>query len=690
WHSLGVPDGLAGGAVRALARDRAGALWIGTSGVCRYDGRTLTTFTTQDGLASDEANTLFEDGAGRLWVGTQLGVSRFDAGRFVNHTAATGLPSGTVRSLTEDREGHVWVGTWGGASRLDGDRFVALTTRDGLASDIVDTVVPGRDGSLWFGTGVGLSHLAGGAFADLAAADGLFSSEVYAGLEAADGPLWFGTRSSIQFRTGGGLARLHGGRVETFTTGDGLSSNDVNALLEDRERNLWVGTEGGLCRYAGAAFVRYHVGNGLPSNEVRAVAVAGDGTVWLGTGAGLCRYDGAAFATFTTADGLADNIVNALAEDADDRLWVGTEGGLCRLDGRRFQAFTTADGLGNDVAAVAVDRQGRVWAATATNGVTVYRPADAPPPVAVTSVVTDRRLGAVAAVSLPTTQPFLGFEFRGISFKTRPDALQYRYRLLGLDPAWQVAHEGRTGFRDLPRGEYTFEVEAVDRDLSRSPAPARVAVRVEPPYGRLALWLGLGAALLLIARARMREARVWGILESAPDAMVIGDGNGVIQVVNRMAETLFGYAREELVGQPVEMLLPERVRPAHPANRRSYLTNPSTRPMGAALDLTARRRDGTEFPVTISLSPIVSEEGPLVAASVRDVTLRKQEEEELRQAKRAAEEASLFRSQFLANMSHEIRTPMNGIMGMVELLLDTELAPTQRNVSVRRTHLARC
>lgn len=184
------------------------------------------------------------------------------------------------------------------------------------------------------------------------------------------------------------------------------------------------------------------------------------------------------------------------------------------------------------------------------------------------------------------------------------------------------------------------------------------------------LWTKKDVTPLRVMRdAALVGARFGTLLASMPDAIILANAAGRIVLANRQADDLFGYPPGALRGQLLEVLIPQRYRAGHVGQRAAYSLDPEQRPMGMGRELYGLRRDGREFPVEISLSPLATEEGTLVMSAIRDISERKRIEHALQEKNAELADASLAKDRFLSSMSHELRTPLNAIIGFTGTLL---------------------
>jgi PAS domain S-box-containing protein len=279
--------------------------------------------------------------------------------------------------------------------------------------------------------------------------------------------------------------------------------------------------------------------------------------------------------------------------------------------------------------------------------------------------VTDRRRLAeaqarLAAIIQSSHDAIVGKTVDGVITSWNPGAERlYGYRteeIVGrhigvlLPPVSHI--EELTLLARIAEGERVeqYQAERVRKDGS----VVTVATTMSPIADATGAIVGVASVSRDIGERQRAEARFRGLLEAAPDAMICVDVDGRIALVNAQAERLFGYSRDELVGQTIELLVPARAAAIHPVRRTGYFGDPKPRPMGAGMELAGRRKDGSEFPAEISLSALETDAGLLVSATVRDVTERLEAQAERERLKAQAErerlESQLHQSQRLESL----------------------------------------
>jgi ligand-binding sensor domain-containing protein len=402
-------DGLVSNFVTSLARERGGALWIGTEeGLSRFENGGFRNYTKKDGLVAD-IRVLALGGDGTLWIGTRSGaLQSFRHAAFETPAGVSGPFTGGVRTLHEDREGALWIGAFDGLYRLKDGAIRKFTAADGFPADRVWTVHEDAQGDMWIGTVAGLYRYSDGRFTTHPlSSDEVTLRHVLSLGSDREGSLWLGF-------DGEGLARLRPSTFVTYTMRDGLPDSTVWAVVDDREGNVWMATDAGLARLRGGEIAAYealshqilsslladsrgrlwigsqrglyrldapgkcrsrvcadHVESiptgGTPRAYVRVLYEDRSGTVWAGTdSSGLVRYRDGETTTVTTKDGLSNNAIRGIAEDKAGNLWIGTKGGgLDRLRDGRVQVFTEKEGLAGDaVQSLHIDRDDTLWIAT--------------------------------------------------------------------------------------------------------------------------------------------------------------------------------------------------------------------------------------------------------------------------------------------------------------------------------------
>ncbi|MBI4661736.1 MAG: response regulator [Verrucomicrobia bacterium] len=507
------------------ARDDAlwycGAYW--DQGAYRFDGRILLRAGEEEGLLSDEVFDIAESSDGALWFATSKGLSKFNGTTIVNYTAEDGLGDGPVRDIFVDADDVLWCARGNQVSRFDPERFAGMAKRDGLikndgATAAVFDLEPDADGGFWIGTEWGGVYRTDGKklHSVPSSPERHYVRQVHRG---ADGTFWFGTRAGI-FKhedgnlvrvleqnwiialcsddegnlwyghgwNGGSLSRYHPktGETATFTTAQGLPDDHVWSIERGADGALWVGTSAGLARYQAGKLEDFSEKLGIRTGGVFHIRRDAEGAIWVHSSRGLHRLKGNDRVSIAATNGLPDQAIKCSVRTRDGIIWMGTEShGLLGYDGKAVTLLDKRDGLlGNQPFAMATNTDDSLWVGFLDGGLTRYRPSKSPPSVRLLEVQLDNQT-LTDFSNLPNTEigNHVTVRYQEIDLKTHPEKRQFWYRLATV--SGQTVFAGVTKdrrFEWTPRkgGAYTFEVQAIDRDLNYS-APARFTLRATVP-----------------------------------------------------------------------------------------------------------------------------------------------------------------------------------------------------------------
>ncbi|MES2470258.1 MAG: two-component regulator propeller domain-containing protein [Verrucomicrobiota bacterium] len=357
-------DGLPQNSVNAVLQTSDGFLWAGTNaGLARFDGVRFRSFGLHEGLRSVRIMALAEDRQGSLWAGTSGGgLSRWENGRITSFGVEEGFPSGLdVIALSADEDGSLWIGTNQGLVRWHAGTFEAIGEAQGLPQKQIRALLRDSKGTLWVSVILeGLYRRQSGRFVRESWPDGV-PSGVYSLMESRDGSIWAGCGS-------GALWQRRDGAWKQLGTADGLPKANLEALAQDGDGTIWIGTRGsGLYRSVGARFEPVTHDAEFFTLNVRSLTVDREGSVWAGiTGGGLKRLSPRVLEDWGPESGLPESMISSVTEDASGSLWAGTANqGVYRFHGGRFNKAGDPDASRNYpfIYCTTAAPDGSVWAA---------------------------------------------------------------------------------------------------------------------------------------------------------------------------------------------------------------------------------------------------------------------------------------------------------------------------------------
>ena len=558
------------GGLRKIQCDREGRGWFCTSqGVIYQDGDGFSRFTPADGLPRPILKAVFHDREDRFWFATWGGgIGVYDAHGISVFDLGAQRPGNAdeVSQLVQDRCGDIWIGyvspylypAFKSVGRLEGEHLVFVETERiyDSTNDIGNcfAIYEDLDGDLWFGGHRGLFCYDEQKLKEREPIAGLNGKSVCAIAQDQEGQFLFGYWENDPESIGGlytsplKIVYRRGEQLQTiFVEAEKkIPYSRIGTVLATRNDEIYFHLTSSDHLASGTGLARWHpdegltfygIADGLLDNNITDLLLDRHENLWIATPNGLSYFDGSTFRTFTTEDGLPSNHIRCLFEDRRGHLWLGTHGGVVHYDGRLFQTINSPHiGL---VCRILEDRDGTFWFGTVSGSVIRYRLRQTPPQIRLLQVIADQVYEHPAEdVILSATDQQVIFEYKGLSFSTPANDMLYICRLQGYDPDWQPAtRQLRACYQNLPPGDYTFQVRAIDWDLNYSePAQAQLAVKPDAHIEALSATLRGGDKVVVPSEA-LRQFQT-KLTEVAPSDLIvlIGQSEALRQFQTKLTE----------------------------------------------------------------------------------------------------------------------------------------------------------
>lgn len=504
--TYGPSQGLETTTITGLLYTSQKDVWLSSRfGYYKFDGTNFFEFNESNGLPTPDVRDLLEDREGNIWVGTYgSGLLRFSGDDVYSYTTKDGLSSNAVMSVTQDMStpGGYWISTFDkGICRLSADTIVAYPLSELTDNNRIWSSVSTKNGDTWFGSSDGLFLFKNGKFTHYIEETGLPDRMVLSLLEDDKGVLWIGTAR--------GLGKLEDGIISIV---ENSPVTRIRSIAQTSDGKLWLATLEGVYSYDGKKFVQFTEKDGLPEKSTYSVEVDIFDQLWIGTQNGLGLWKNGQFVIANVDELAGANTINFL-QSHDEQLWIGTNNGLYRADlsrqmdlnAIRFEHYGLNEGLRSletNLNSSYRDAEGNLWFGT-TDGVMKFEFSmraktfiQVKPGIVLSSIqlnlqdvdwtkwknlTLDVMSGLPIDLKVDHKHNHFTFHFTGIS-NSHPEEVRYSYMLEGFDETWQaLTPNSFATYSNLPYDQFVFKVMAIGRDGQTSETLS-YPFEIEPPF----------------------------------------------------------------------------------------------------------------------------------------------------------------------------------------------------------------